>query len=111
MSTKKARPLTPKQVELLCVLLPRNLMPDHAAFQMNDAPVSAAQRVMNTLSARGLAFEDEPVDAYSKYRYSWRISPKGEQWVRENRAIVEKVHLDLGFTKEDVDSIYTKQLG
>lgn len=106
----KPRQITEKQVNLLCTLLSSSrLMPDHAAFQAGMT-VSAAQRVMNALSTRGLTYEDEPVGCGTRYRTSWGITHEGTEWIRNNRPIVERVHLDLGFNLEDIATIYTQQL-
>lgn len=103
------RKLPNKQVELLCTLLSRPLIPQDAAFQTCTS-VSGATRTMNALSTKGLTFADGATTGAGA-DYCWTVTPKGVEWVRENRARVEEVHLDLGFRLEDIASIYTHQLG
>ena len=102
--TQQTTKLSVKQVELLCTLLPRPLVPKDAALQ-TCMTVNAASRCMNALTTKGLTNHDVPTFGAGA-KYDWHVTQEGKQWVRDNRPIVEKVHKDLGFNAEELDSLY-----
>ena len=96
--------LTARQVEVLCTLLPRPLTPKNVALQVSGS-TSAATRVCNTLCNKRLAYPDVPPFGEDG-RVWFVVTSAGEAWVRDNRTRVEAVHRDLGFTPEEVASLW-----
>lgn len=95
--------LSDAQVNLLCTLLPQPLTASHAAFQVGTSP-QAVGRIMGGLCRRGLAYYDL---LSGGEKLSYVVSEKGVQWVLDNRARVEKVEREMGFTNEKIASIFT----